>query len=167
MWWWSCSGYVCTQCFMLMEKGSNFILFVDIYLEYTRCVYPLGKQEPIRGLFFRFFSLSLWYSENICKQIKPQWRYVAIVVFTSTMEIQYYSFFFFFLFSLFYFFFFYLHTYIYKNSTIIASDRFQSDYYSLHSRSKDKWMEEFPKFNNRPVGKCNMYSVYSCNIYKC
>lgn len=37
---------------MLMEKGSNFILFVDIYLEDALCVYPLGKQEPIRGFFF-------------------------------------------------------------------------------------------------------------------
>jgi len=44
-----------------MEKGSNFILFVDIYLEDALCVYPLGKQEPIRGLFFRFFFFLLAY----------------------------------------------------------------------------------------------------------
>lgn len=98
---------VCGVCvhtvFYADGKGQQFYSVCwYLFRIHALCISVRETRTYSWFVFSFFFSLSLWYSENICKQIKPQWRYVAIVVFTSTAETQYYSFLFFFLFSLFY-----------------------------------------------------------------
>jgi len=61
-------------------KGHQFYS-VCWYLFRRRTLCISVKETRTYSWFVIFFlPLSLWYSKNICKQIKPRRRYIAIVV---------------------------------------------------------------------------------------
>lgn len=79
---WACAGLYVHTVFYADGKGQQFYS-VCWYLFRRRALCISVRETRTYSWFvfsFFFLPLSLWYSKNICKQIKPRRRYIAIVV---------------------------------------------------------------------------------------